>query len=87
MPQPWDFVAHFSQSSPGRAGPQRCELLFAQLDLAFFAMTAATNLKRERDCAARLSQANLSASRFGCQVSLVDNEMARLLEIVRQPFD
>jgi len=50
-------------------------------------MTAATNLKRERDCAARLSEPNLSASRFGCQIALVDNEMARLLEIIRQRFD
>jgi hypothetical protein len=50
-------------------------------------MAAATDLERERDCAPRLSQPNLSASGFGRQITLVNNEMARLLEIIRQPFD
>jgi hypothetical protein len=44
---PRNFVTNFSQSSPGRTRPERCELLLAQFDLAFFAMAAATDLKCE----------------------------------------
>ena len=61
---PWDFVAHFSQSSPGRAGPQRCELLLAQFDLAFFAMAAPTDLECQRRSLVCFSKPYLSACGF-----------------------
>jgi hypothetical protein len=83
---PWNFVAHLSQSSPSRTRPERCELFRAQLDLAFFAMAAPTDLKRQRPSAARLSQANLSAGRLGCQITLLDNKTSKLFQIVRQAF-
>jgi hypothetical protein len=82
-----NFVAHFSQSSPGRTRPERCELLLAQFDLAFFAMAAPTDLKREGRSAASLSQADLSTSRLGRQITLLDKKASRPLQIVRQPFD
>jgi hypothetical protein len=84
---PWDFVSHLSQSSPGRTRPQRCKLFRAQLDLAFFAMAAPTDLKREGCSVPRFSQTNLSTSRLGCQITLLDNKASRLFQIVRQPFD
>jgi hypothetical protein len=80
---PWDFVTHLSQSSPGCTRPERCELCWAQLDLAFFAMAAAADLKREGCSFPALSQANLSTSRLGCQITLLDNEVSRPLEIIR----
>ncbi len=84
---PGNFIAHLSQSSPGRPRPQRCELFWAELDLAFFAMAATTDLKRERSRAPRLSQANLSAGRLGRQITLLDNKASRLLQIFWQRFD
>src|SRR5207245_3152268 len=60
---PMNFVAHLAQSSPGSAGPERCELFRAQLDLAFLAMGAPTDLERQRRAAACLSEADLSAGR------------------------
>ena len=50
-------------------------------------MASSTDLKRERCSAPPLSQANLSTSRLGCQITLLDNKTSRLLQIVRQPFD
>ena len=76
---PRNFVPHFPQSSPGRTGPERRELLLAQFDLAFFAVAAATYLECEGRSVPRLSQANLSTSRLGCQITLLDNEAPRLL--------
>ena len=84
---PRNFVAHFSQSSPARTRPERCELLLAQFDLAFFAMAAPTDLECERRSIPCLSQADLSPSRLGRQITLLDNKASRLLQIVRQPFD
>jgi len=49
-------------------------------------MAAPTDLKRQRPGAARLSQANLSAGRLGCQITLVDNKTSKLFQNVRQPF-
>jgi hypothetical protein len=49
-------------------------------------MAAPTDLKRQRPTAARLSQANLSTGRLGCQITLVDNKASKLFQIVRQPF-
>jgi len=49
-------------------------------------MAAPTDLKRQRPSAARLSQANLSAGRLGCQITLVDNKTSKLFQNVRQPF-
>ncbi len=84
---PRNFVAHFSQSSPGRTRPERCELLLAQFDLAFFAMAASTDLKCEGRTVPRLSQANLSSGRLSRQITLLDHKASRLLQIFRQPFD
>jgi len=84
---PGNFITHLSQSSPGRTRPERCELFRAQLDLAFFAMAAPTDLKCQRHSVARLSQANLSAGGLGCQITLLNNKASPLLEILRQPFD
>ena len=84
---PRNFVAHFSQSSPGRTRPKRCELLLAQFDLAFFAMAASTDLKCEGRTVPRLSQANLSSGRLSRQITLLDHKASRLLQIFRQPFD
>jgi hypothetical protein len=84
---PGNFVAHFSQPSAGRAGPERRELFRCQLDLTFFAMSASANLERQRRTAAYLSDADLSAGRFGCQIALLDNKTPRSFQVVRQPFD
>ena len=80
---PWNFVTHFSQSSPSRTRPKRCELFWAYLYLAFFAVAAPTDFERERCSLACLSQANLSTSRLGCQITLLDNEVSRPLEVIR----
>jgi hypothetical protein len=50
-------------------------------------MATATDLKRQRRLATRLSQADLSARRLGCQITLLDNKAPRLLQIFRQPFN
>jgi len=84
---PGNFVAHLSQSSPRRAGPERCKLFWAQLDLAFLAMGAPTDLERQRRAAACLSEADLSAGRFACQITLLDNKTSRPFQVIRQPFD
>src|SRR5262245_42269895 len=84
---PWEFVTHLPQSSAGRTRPQRCELFRAQFDLAFFAMAAAPNFKRQRGDAARFSQPYLSARRFCCQITLLDNKASRPRQVVWQPFD
>ena len=42
-------------------------------------MAAPTDLKRQRPSVARLSQANLSAGRLGCQITLLDNKASQLL--------
>ena len=70
---PWDFVTHLSESSPGRTRPKRRELFRAKLYLAFFAMAPAADLEREGCSLAALSQPNLSTSRLGCQITLLDN--------------
>src|SRR4029078_11485146 len=84
---PRDFVTYLSQSSPGRTRPEGCELSGAWLDLAFFAMAFPADLKCERCSFTCFSQANLSASRLSCQITLLDNEVPPALEIIRQPFD
>jgi len=84
---PRNFVAHFSQSSPGRTRPERCELLLAQFDLAFFAMAAPTDLECERRSIPCLSQANLSSGRLSRQITLLDNKTSRPFQVIRQPFD
>jgi len=80
---PRNFVAHFSQSSPSRTRPERRELLLAQFDLAFFAMAAPTDLECKGRSVPGLSQANLSTSRLGRQITLLDNEAPRPLEVIR----
>src|SRR5215472_5206773 len=50
-------------------------------------MAAPTDLKRERCSFPCLSQTNLSTSRLGCQVTLLDNKASPLLQVFRQPFD
>src|SRR5215467_7107732 len=50
-------------------------------------MASPTHLKRERRSFPGLSHPNLSTSRLGCQIALLDNEAASLLQIVRQPGD
>src|SRR5262249_14986114 len=50
-------------------------------------MDGATNLKREGRSVARLSQTNLSTSRLSCQITLLDNNVSRPLQLVWQPFD
>jgi hypothetical protein len=62
-------------------------LFRAQLDLAFFAMAATTDLKREGRLVPRLSQANLSADRLCGKITLFDDEASRLFQIVRKAFD
>src|SRR5262249_49932130 len=84
---PWHFVTDLPQSSAGGTRPQRCELFRAQLDFAYFTMAAPTNLKREGRSVARLSQTNLSTSRLSCQITLLDNNVSRPLQLVWQPFD
>src|SRR5206468_11156713 len=59
----------------------------AQFDFAFFAMAVPTDLECEGRSVPRLSQANLSTSRIGRQITLLDNEAPRPLEIIRQPCD
>ena len=80
---PRNFVAHFPQSSPGRTGPERRELLLAQFDLAFFAMAAPTDLKRQGRMLVCFSKANLSACGFRRQITLLDNKASRPLQIFR----
>jgi len=84
---PRNFVAHFPQSSPSRTGPERRELLLAQFDLAFFAMAAPTDLKCQRRSLVCFSKPYLSACGFCGQITLLDNEAPRPLEVIRQPFD
>ena len=84
---PRNFVAHFPQSSPSRTGPERRELLLAQFNLAFFAMAAPTDLKCQRRSLVCFSKPYLSACGFRGQITLLDNEAPRPLEVIRQPFD
>src|SRR5439155_24969839 len=84
---PRNFVAHLAQSSPGRARPERCELFRAQFDFAFFAVSAPTDLERQRRATACLSEADLSAGRFACQITLLDNKTSRPFQVIRRPFD
>ena len=58
---PRNFVTHFSQSSPRRTWPKRGKLLRAKPDLAFFAVTATSDLKRQRRPVVPSSKPNLSA--------------------------
>ena len=80
---PRNFVPHFSQSSPGRTGPERRELLLAQFNLAFFAMAAPTDLKCQRRSLVCFSKPYLSACGFRGQITLLDNEAPRPLEVIR----
>src|SRR5215831_16968775 len=50
-------------------------------------MAASADLKRERCSFPGLPQTNLSTSRLGCQITLLDNEASSLLQIIRQPGD
>ena len=50
-------------------------------------MAAPTDFKRQRRSVASLSQADLSASGLGCQITLLDNKTSRPFQVVRQPFD
>jgi hypothetical protein len=50
-------------------------------------MAAPTDLKREGCSVPGFSQTNLSTSRLGRQITLLDNKASRLLQIVRQPLD
>src|SRR5206468_11886305 len=59
---PGNFVAQLAQSSSRCTRPQRCKLLWAELDLAFFPMRAAANFESKRCSFALFSKPNMPAS-------------------------
>src|SRR5437773_138245 len=80
---PGNFIPQLAQSSSRRARPQRCKLLWAELDLAFFPMRASPHFEGERCSFALLSKPNMSASWFGRQVTLRDLIMTTVLQLIR----
>lgn len=84
---PWDFVTHLSESSSSCTGPKCRKLLRRESDFALLTMIVPPDLKSESCSLVCLSKSYLSSCGFGRQITLLDNEMARSLEVTRQRFN
>jgi len=80
---PGNFAAHLPQSSPDGSRPKRVELFWAQPDLAFFPVSAASHLESQRCARAFFAETDLSACGFTRQITLIDNVAARAVQLIR----
>jgi len=80
---PGNFATHLAQSSSGSPWPKRVELFWAQPDLAFFPVSAASHLESQRCARAFFAETDLSACGFTRQITLIDNVAARAVQLIR----
>jgi hypothetical protein len=84
---PWQLVTDLAQSPAAGGWPQDGELFPAQSDFALFAGRAAADFERKRSGACLFSEADMAPTRFVCEITLRDLEMARAQNLDRQTFD
>jgi len=80
-------VAHLVQSSPSSCRPERGELFWAKLDLAFFPVCASAHFESERRGFSFSTQPHVSACALDCQITLRDRIVRPVLEFLRQPLN
>ena len=81
---PENFTAQLAQSSPRRGGPERGELFWAELDLAFFPVYAASHFESQRRGFSFFAETNLPAGGLCRQVALRDDIAPRTVQFLRQ---
>src|SRR6266699_6675633 len=83
---PENFVAQLAQPSACGRWPERCELFWAELDLALLPGSAAAHFESQRRGFPFFAEPNLPACGLCCQVTFCDNITPRMLQLLGQLF-